>query len=174
MRPSLRCGCAVVAAVIAAPASTGAFAGQCGFQHAFSRPDEGGSVTVKVFRGNAVPALGNRRPLLFIVPSLKVNTDGTKISYHQDDPTGRRCQNNPALTPCAINNVQNAFRNSDRPVSDFEAVRNAGYPSPRTFQVLSPKIIEKNKNTGKPCITADGYLVSMTADVAVDGGFTRQ
>jgi hypothetical protein len=174
MRPSLRRACAVAAAVIAASASTAAFAGQCGFQHAFSRPDEGGSVTVKVFRGNAVPTLGNRRPLLFIVPSLKVNTDGTKISYHQDDPTGRRCQNNPALTPCAINNVQNAFRDHRRPVSEFEAVRNAGYPSPRTFQVLSPKIIEKNKNSGKPCITADGYLVSMTADVAVDGGFTRQ
>jgi hypothetical protein len=166
------CGFAAVtiAAAIAAPAS----AGQCGFRHAFSRPDEGGSVTVKVFRGDAVPALGDRRPLLFIVGSLKVNTDGTKISYHQDDPTGRRCQGNPAATPCAINNVRNAFRDHRRPVSEFEAVRNAGYPSPRTFQVLSPNIIEKNRNTGKPCVTADGYLVSMTADVAVDGGFARQ
>ncbi len=31
-------------------------------------------------------------------------------------------------------------------------------------------IIEKNAKTRKPCITPDGYLVSMTADVAVAGG----
>jgi hypothetical protein len=58
-------------------------------------------------------------------------------------------------------------------VSDFVAIRNAGYPNPKTWQVLSPNIIEKNASTGKPCITPDGYLVSMTADVAVDGGFGR-
>jgi hypothetical protein len=148
-----------------------AFAGQCGFQHAFDRPDENGTQTVKVFRGNPVAALGNARPLLFIT-TLKVNTDGTKISYHQDDPTGRRCETDPSATPCAINNIRNAYRNSARPVSDFTAVRDAGYPSPQTFQVLSPDIIEKKPN-GKPCITPDGYLVSMTADFAVNGAANR-
>jgi hypothetical protein len=138
-----------------------------------NRPDEDGTRTVKVFKGNPVPALGNQRPFLFIT-SLKVNTDGTKISYHQDDVTGRRCASNPNATPCAINNVRNAFNDKSRPESDLEAIRDAGYPNPRTWQVLNPKIIEKNKQTNKPCISSDGYLVSMTADVAVPGGFGRE
>ncbi len=163
-------GAAAVA--LAASMSTNAFGASCGFRLAFERPDERGTRKVKVFRGNPVPALGNKQPLLFIT-SLKVNTDGTKISYHQDDVTGRRCQNNSSGTPCAINNIRNAFNNHLRPESDFAAVRDAGYPVPRTWQVLSPSIIEKNKTTKKPCVSADGYLVSMTADVAVDGGFNR-
>ena len=162
-----------VAAIVAIAMPTGSFAGQCGFRFEFNQRDEGGTRTVKVFRGDPVPSLGNQRPLMFIT-SLKVNTDGTKISYHQDDPTGRRCVTNPNATPCAINNVANAFRDKGRPVSEFEAIRNAGYPLPKTWQLLSPSIIEKNKATGKPCISADGYLVSMTADVAVPGGFKRQ
>ena len=149
-----------------------AFAGQCGFELAFTRPDENGTTAVKVFQADPVSGLGNRRPLLFIT-SLKVNTDGTKISYHQNDPRGRRCESDLAAGPCAINDIRNAYNNFQRPISDFESVRDAGYPLPRTWQVLSPDIIEKNSATGKPCITADGYLVSMTSDVAVDGGFNR-
>ena len=149
-----------------------AFAGQCGFELAFTRPDENGTTAVKVFQADPVSGLGNRRPLLFIT-SLKVNTDGTKISYHQNDPRGRRCESDLAAGPCAINDIRNAYNNFQRPISDFELVRDAGYPLPRTWQVLSPDIIEKDSTTGKPCITADGYLVSMTSDVAVDGGFNR-
>jgi hypothetical protein len=145
----------------------------CGFQRAFLQPDEKGTATVQVYRAAPVAALGNQRPLVFIT-SLKVNTDGTKVSYHQDDPTGRRCLNDAGARPCAINNIRNAFLRPSRPVSDFEAVRDAGYPAERTWQVLSDQIIEKSKRTGKPCLTGDGYLVSMTADVAVPGGFARQ
>src|SRR4029453_4661654 len=111
-----------VAAVALVPmTSTVALPAQCGFRHVFNRPDEGGAGGVKVFQGDPVSSLGNARPLLFIT-SLKVNTDGTKISYHQNDPTGRRCQSNPSATPCAINNIRNAYRDSSKPVSDFTAV----------------------------------------------------
>lgn len=163
----------VAIATIAVSMSANAFAEGCGFRFAFERPDERGTKKVKVFKGDPVPALGNKQPLLFIT-SLKVNTDGTKISYHQDDVTGRRCRDNPSAPPCAINNIRNAFNNSGRPEADFTAVRNAGYPVARTWQVLSDQIIEKDRTTNKPCLSADGYLVSMTADVAVDGGFNRQ
>lgn len=162
-----------IALVIAVAMPINAFAGACGFQPVFKQADEGGNQTVQVFQGDPVPALGNIRPLLFIT-SLKVNTDGTRISYHQDDVTGRRCATDPGATPCAINNIRNAYRDHTQPVSEFEAVRDAGYPSPRTWEVLSPSIIEKDANTGKPCVSTDGYLVSMTADVAVAGGFNRQ
>lgn len=149
------------------------FAASCGFKPAFQQPDEDGTKNVQVFQGDPVPGLGNSRPLLLIT-TLKVNTDGTKISYQQDDPTGRRCVSDPGAAHCAINNIRNAYRDHTRPVSDFEAVRDAGYPNPKTWEVLSSSIIEKDAKTGKPCLTPDGYLVSMTADVAVSGGFGRR
>src|SRR4029453_10549441 len=102
------------ALALATSISTNAFAANCGFQFAFERPDEGGTKKEKVFKGNPIPALGNRQLLLFIT-SLKVNTDGTKISYHQDDVTGRRCENNPSATPCAVNNIRNAFNDHRQP-----------------------------------------------------------
>ncbi len=148
-------------------------AAACGVKPAFQQPDEDGTTRVQVFQGSPLPELGNSRPLLLIT-SLKVNTDGTKISYQQNDPTGRRCISDPVAANCAINNIRNAYRDHTRPVADFEAVRDAGYPTPRTWEVLSPTIIEKDAATGKPCITPDGYLVSMTADVAVPGGFSKQ
>jgi hypothetical protein len=123
-------------------------------------------------RGQGCVAAERRTAPSFLT-SLKVNTDGTMISYHQDDPTGRRCETNPSATPCAINNIRNAYRDHTKPISDFTAIRDDGYPNPKTWQVLSPDIIEKSASTGKPCITSDGYLVSMTADVAVAGGFNR-
>ena len=164
--------CAAGPAAVTVLSTAVALAGQCGFEHEFTRPDEHGTTTVKVFQADPVPALGNRRPLLFIT-SLKVNTDGTKISYHQQDPRGRRCESDPAAAPCAINDIRNAYNDFTQPISDFVSVRDAGYPLPRTWQVLNPNIIEKDAATEKPCITADGYLVSMTSDVAVDGGFSR-
>ncbi|MFH0340607.1 MAG: hypothetical protein ACHBNF_00460, partial [Chromatiales bacterium] len=97
----------------------------------------------------AVSLPSGKRPLLFIT-SLKVNTDGTKISYHQDDPTGRRCQTDPSASPCAINSIRNAYRDDDRPVSDFTAIRDADYPTPKTWQVLNPKILEKDAKTASP------------------------
>lgn len=162
-----------VALATAMAAPLNGWADDCGFAPAFKQSDEGGASEVQVYRGKPVPALENARPLLFI-STLKVNTDGTRISYHERDVTGRRCATDPGAGPCAINNIRNAFRNHTRPESDFEAVRDAGYPVDRTWQVLSPSIIEKNAQTGKPCVSADGYLVSMTADVSVAGGFARQ
>lgn len=162
----------IIAAGVVTIAAWPAGAGQCNFKKVFTRPDEKGTATVEVFEAKALSLPSGKHPLLFIT-SLKVNTDGTKISYHQDDPTGRRCETNPSARPCAINNIRNAYRDHTKPISDFTAIRNAGYPNPKTWQVLSPHIIEKNAKTGKPCITQDGYLVSMTADVAVNGGHNR-
>lgn len=148
-------------------------AGECGFQRAFLQRDEGGKATVVVYQGQPVPQLGNVRPLLF-VSSLKVNTDGARTSYHQDDVTGRRCATDPQTVPCAVNNIRNAFRNRSLPVSEFEKVRDAGYPDAATWKLLNPKVIEKNQATKKPCITPDGYLVSMTANPSVADGHKRE
>jgi len=164
--------CIAVGILTIATWKTALATGQCDFRHVFTRPDENGATSVKVYEAKAISLPNGKRPLLFIT-SFKVNTDGTKISYHKDDPTGRRCATNPNATPCAINNIRNAYRDQARPVSDFTSVRDAGFPLPKTWRVLSPDIIEKNKNNGKPCITQDGCLVSMTTDVAVDDGWNR-
>jgi hypothetical protein len=98
------------------------------------------------------------------VSNLKVNTDGTRISYEVDDP---RAVNG------AINDIRNALHKGFT-VADFERVaRNNWEPLDETWRVLSAKVIEKDAKTGRPCVTGDKYLVSKTAEVAVAGAQGR-
>jgi hypothetical protein len=139
---------------------------ECGFVKAFDRPDEGGKTRVSVYEARQSAVIGSRA--LAFVTSLKVNTDGTRVSYKADDPRGQ---------DGAINDIRNAYNDPSRPISDFEAIRDANWkPTHRVWQVLGPSIIERDKRlgrVGRPCIGHDNYLVSMTADVAVNGGFNR-
>lgn len=148
----------VLSVALAVPAQAA-----CNVARAFTRADEGGTRTVTVFEGERSAALNGNRPLFFVVPSMKVNTDGTSRSYHRDDPRARTL---------AINDMRNAMHRG-RTIADFEAVAAAGWPLPRTWSVLLPNVIEADKATGKPCVDAKGFLVSMTSDVAVAGGFAR-
>ena len=105
------------------------------------------------------PAQGAPDPCGFArVPGVKVNTDGTRISYNADDP---RAQTK------AINDIRNAYRNPSHPIQDFEKIRDAGWqPTSKVWDVLSSAIIEKDKRPGKeglPCLDEKNYLVSMTA-----------
>lgn len=144
------------------PSAAGTADLSCGFAEAFTRSDEGGTTRLKVYEGRADPRIGGAKPLLF-VSALKVNTDGTRISYHRDDPRA---------TTRAINNMKNAMHRG-RTIAEFEAVARAGWPLPRTWRVLKDNVIEKAAGTSKPCTDRDGYLVSMTSDVAVSGGWGR-
>lgn len=136
----------------------------CGFGRAFERPDERGRESVAVYEGRPDAAIGGNRPLAF-VSSLKVNTDGTRISYKVDDPRARNG---------AINNIANALRQGQT-IADFEAIAAARWePESRTWRILSKKVIEQHSGTKKPCVAPDNYLVSMTADVAVADGWNRQ
>jgi hypothetical protein len=141
-------------------------AGSCGFSAAFNRPDERGTRTVHVYRGRAESGSGNAAPLAF-VSDLKVNTDGTRISYKVDDP---RAVNG------AINDMRNAMH-AGFTIADFERIRSTDWePVEQAWRVLSASVIEKDTKrhrTGKPCVGADGFLVSKTADVSVAGGFAR-
>jgi hypothetical protein len=99
---------------------------------------------------------------------LKVNTDGTRISYKVDDPRALHG---------AINDIRNAMHKGFT-ISDFEKVAAQNWESvDQTWRVLSSSVIEKDTKlhkTGKPCVTADGYLVSKTADVSVADGWSRE
>ncbi len=158
MRWAMMCGLLLSASVAA-----GAQDQSCGFVPAFSRIDEGGSARVTVYEGRADPRIGGVKPLLFLT-SLKGNTDGTRISYNVADPRAERL---------AINDVRNAMPRG-RTIADFEAIARAGWmPPSTTWSILLPGVIEKDRRTGKPCIDKDGYLVSMTSDIAVAGGWNR-
>jgi hypothetical protein len=130
----------------------------CGFVLAFDQPDENGHQTVRVYQGASSAEIGGARPFAFVVPDVKVNTDGTRISYNADDP---RAQTK------AINDIRNAFRNPSRHIQDFEQIRDAGWqPTSSVWNLLSADIIEKDKRPGKegrPCLDEKNYLVSMTA-----------
>jgi hypothetical protein len=129
----------------------------CGFKKSFDRPEERSKKIVNIFEGSSTAALGGRRPLAFVT-SLKVNTDGTRISCKVDDP---RTKNG------AINDIRNAFSNPKRPISDFEHLVRADWaPVSKVWQVLSPDIIERDERPGKigrPCIDPNNYLVSIAA-----------
>lgn len=127
----------------------------CDLEPAFMQADEQGSRQMQILEGEPVAGLAGARPLAF-VSTLKVNTDGTRISYHRDDPRGRRL---------AINNILNAMRAGR--ISDFErAAANDWEPVEETWRILSDHVIERDAATGKPCVTADGFLLSMTASPA--------
>lgn len=156
---------ALAIAFLPAQATAQAASDTCGFVRAFSQPDEGGAQTVHVYRGDSSAKIGGARPFAFVVPDVKVNTDGTRISYAADDPRAKTK---------AINDIRNAYNNPSRPISDFEAVRDGGWkPTARVWSVLSSKIIEKDARPGKeglPCLDDKGFLVSMTAIRATNSG----
>ena len=137
----------------------------CGFTRAFDQPDENGRQTVHVYQGSSSAGIGGVRPFAFVVPDVKVNTDGTRISYNADDPRAKTK---------AINDIRNAYRDPSRPVQDFEKIRDAGWqPTSGVWEVLSSAIIEKDKRPGKeglPCLDEKNYLVSMTALRATTSG----
>jgi hypothetical protein len=137
----------------------------CGFMQAFNQPDENGTQTVHVYQGSSSAAIGGVRPFAFVVPDVKVNTDGTRISYNADDP---RAQTK------AINDIRNAYNNPRHPIQDFETIRDAHWqPTSNVWKVLSSAIIEKDKRPGRqglPCLDEKNYLVSMTALRATTSG----
>ncbi len=152
--------CLVACNVMAQPLS-------CGFQQAFDRPDQGGAGTIHVYESKLEPKIGGVKALAY-VSSLKVNTDGTRISYKVDDPKAQHG---------AINDIRNALR-SGRTIDEFEAAAAAKWqPLDKTWQILNPQVLEKDTKktkSGAPCVDQNNYMISMTADVSVAGGYGRQ
>ena len=107
-------------------------------------------------RGQADSSLKGAKALAFI-SDLKVNTDGTRISYKVDDPRKKNA---------AINNILNAM-DKGPPIAEFEDLAKHDWPPPAgIWQVLLKNVIEKGERTGQRCIGANNFFVSMTADVA--------
>jgi hypothetical protein len=118
-------------------------------------------------------AAGNRKIILFQTP-LRVNTDGSPLSYHPQDPRGRNK---------ALNNVCNAivvrkgasennlcFTNFSEAIGTFEKFRDAGYQTvPSGFRITWANVLATVQANGKavPCVFRsgpfEGYFGSLTA-----------
>jgi hypothetical protein len=132
----------------------------CTVAPAFDRTDEGGRTTLTVYRETDVPEAS--APYLF-VSGLKVNTDGTKISYKVDDPHAEHG---------AINDMKYALTKGST-IDEYRAIAAADWlPLDKTWSILNPDVIEQAKD-GKPCVTPDGYLVSMTSVGSVADAYDR-
>lgn len=93
------------------------------------------------------------------IDDLKVNTDGTKISYYKDDYRGKFK---------AINNVLNAMPRGAE-FSDYIAFKSNGFRPASAKARMLPDVIEHRKAV--PCIGDDGYFVSMTSVPAKAGAY---
>lgn len=128
----------------------------CGFRPAFKRADERQPRLRQVHEDRAA---ATNRPLIFL-DLLKVNTDGTRRSYHRDDPRGESQ---------AINSILNAMPRGAT-YADYDALKRNGFRPVSAKGRLTQDVIEHTQ-AGSPCIAADGYFVSMTAVPSRAGAF---
>lgn len=141
------------------PAS--AWAQTCDMAPAFTRSDERGTVQRQVYGDAAGIALA-------FADRLKVNTDGTRISYNMDDPWASQrainyLVNGLSSYPCREADPQLEGRPCSRAqLAAFTALREAGWAPQATARRLMGNVFEFGSD-GTPCVTPDGYLVSMTS-----------
>lgn len=128
---------------------------QCHMSHGFTRPDDDGASTVRVW-------VDPGRSVLF-GGSLHVNTDGAKRSYRVDDFWGSKS---------AVNNLCNAMSDKCAGLTSEPALRARRIATEQAkargwnaadfaATKIDPSIIPLGPD-GKPCPEQDGFLVSAT------------
>jgi hypothetical protein len=116
-----------------------------------------------------------QRPIILFQTSLRVNTDGSPLSYHPQDPRGREK---------ALNNICNAIvvrtagtkdnlcrSNFGQAISVFEKFRDSNYRTvPRGFEITWANVLAstvRDKKVSVPCVFSSGqfkgYFGSLTA-----------
>lgn len=133
-----------------------AYAQQCNMSYRFTRPDDNGATSIRVWTDPDKAALFGG--------SLHVNTDGTKRSYKVEDFWGARD---------AVNNLCNAMSDNcasldtesklrARRIMTEKAKAGGWQPADLAATKIDPQIIPSGQD-GKPCPEKDGFLVSATA-----------
>lgn len=123
----------------------------------------------------------NQKKIILFQTNLRVNTDGSPLSYHPQDPRGK---------DKALNNVCNAivvkkgaseknlcFSNFSEAIGIFEKFRDSNYQTfPEGFRITWENVLSTISENGKniPCIFKSGeyagYFGSLTA---LKNGLTR-
>ncbi len=133
----------------------------CNMAPTFTRSDERGAVQRQVYSDTAGLALA-------FADRLKVNTDGTRISYNMDDPWASRLAINylvNGLSSYPCNESEPALEGpacSRAQLAAFTALREANWEPHATARRLMRRVFEFRAD-GTPCVTPEGYLVSMTS-----------
>ena len=116
----------------------------------------------------------NQKKIILFQTNLRVNTDGSPLSYHPEDPRGKHK---------ALNNICNAivvkkeaieknicFSNFNEAINVFEKFRDSNYQSiPEGYQITWENVLATNRKNDKniPCIFKsgeyEGYFGSLTA-----------
>lgn len=143
-------------AAVAALLPIQAFAQQCNMSYGFTRPDDDGATSIRVWTDPGKAALFGG--------SLHVNTDGAKRSYKVEDFWG---------ASDAVNNLCNAMADKcagldtepklrARRIMTEKAKAGGWQAADLAATKIDPQIIP-NGPDGKPCPEKDGFLVSVTA-----------
>ena len=118
-------------------------------------------------------ATGERKIILFQT-NLRVNTDGSPLSYHPQDPRGQTKALNNICNGIAVRKVNSTnnlcFSAFGQAINVFEQFRNSNFETvPAGFRITWNKVLATTKENGKdvPCVFKTGefkgYFGSLTA-----------
>ena len=118
-------------------------------------------------------ATGERKIILFQT-NLRVNTDGSPLSYHPQDPRGQTKALNNICNGIAVRKVNSTnnlcFSAFGQAINVFEQFRDSNFQTvPAGFRITWNKVLATTKENGKdvPCVFKTGefkgYFGSLTA-----------
>lgn len=122
-----------------------------------------------------------QKPIILFQTRLRVNTDGSPLSYHPQDPRGKGMALNNICNAIVVrrtgSNENLCLKAFGEAITVFERFRDAKYQTvPAGFQITWANVLATVKEQGKdvPCVftsgTFKGYFGSLTA---LKNGLTR-
>ncbi len=124
------------------------------------------------------------RKIILFQTNLRVNTDGSPLSYHPQDPRGRTKAINNVCNAIVVrrtnSNANLCFTNFGKAIQVFEQFRDSNFQTvPSGFRITWQNVIATVRENGKdvPCVFRsgefEGYFGSLTAlrnDLTTDRG----